>query len=204
MWRFRLRERPYVQRRCFRPITGIFLATLASRFRSPPAARGFASAGPLLSFGVERQLCKLGYVGLGSLCKPLHSGHYAQVATMRRCRETDGAGPYGVWLSRPVRPAHSFGDYSNPMSESGPRNRRNLVPGTSSRAEAFSFTASFASTLRCVTVVLSWWSPEFGPPLHSAAETMSRSTLVDFANHGARIESTNSSSHDLRIVATCA
>ena len=88
-------------------------------------------------------------------------------------------------------------------NESGARTRRNLVPGAPSRAMAFSFTASSASTWRRVTVVLSWRSPGLGRPLHSAAETMSRSTQVDFANHRARIESTNSSSHDLRIVPLC-
>ena len=88
--------------------------------------------------GVERPLS----VFSGSSAR----GHYAQVVTMRRCRETDGAGPYGVRLSRSVRPAHSFGIYRNSMSESGARNRCTLVLGASSRAKAFSFTASSAST----------------------------------------------------------
>ena len=56
------------------------------------------------------------------LWRALHSGHYAQVATMRRCCEIDGAGPYGAGRSRPARATHSYSVCRNCMS--------GLVPGT--------------------------------------------------------------------------
>ena len=71
---------------------------------------------------------------------------YAQIETMHRCHEIDGADPYGAGCSRPARSAHSYIVCRNRMSESGARNRRNLVLGASSRAKAFSFIARSAST----------------------------------------------------------
>ena len=42
-------------------------------------------------------------------------GHYAQIATMRRCHEIDGAGPYGGECSGPARSAHSYSVCRNRM-----------------------------------------------------------------------------------------
>lgn len=69
---------------------------------------GLASLGWRLKHGVERLLLGVACDWFGALCKAPHSDPYAQVETMRRCREIDRAGPYSAECSRPARSAHSL------------------------------------------------------------------------------------------------
>lgn len=126
------------------------------------------------------------------LSRPPQIDPYAQVATMRRCREIDGAGPYGSGRSRPARSAHSYSVCRNCMSESGARDRPSWC-----RASPAARVPSPASRGP-------WRSPEVGPPLHTAAKTMSSSTSTDQAQHRAMPAPAPSGSCHVRIVATCA
>ena len=81
-----------------------------------------------------------------SLCKALHSDHYAQDPAMCIWPGADNAGPYDGLRSRPAKSAHSYSVCRNRMSESGARYRRILVSGASRRPRAYSFIARSAST----------------------------------------------------------
>ena len=83
---------------------------------------------------------------MGRYAKLSRADPYAQIETMRRCRDRDGAAPYGGERSGPAQSPHSYSVCKNRMSESDALYRRILVSGASNRASAFSFIARSAST----------------------------------------------------------
>jgi hypothetical protein len=80
------------------------------------------------------------------LCKPLHSGHYAQFETMCSYAEMGGPFAYGAERSGSARCAHSYRVCKKRTSEFGDPNRRNLASSAANWGRAFSFFGMSALT----------------------------------------------------------